>query len=132
MDRRMWILTTTWTRTLAAAAIVASPGHAEAQLKKIDAATAREMLSSPHAGEPAWWVASNAGYRARNDRLPDYYAMRFELAPGGYASTGCRWGARDGELRAGSATSEAKARAARRKGLKGGRPPGSGKKRKGG
>lgn len=100
MDRRTRILTTTWTRTLvlAAAAIVASPGHAEAQLKKIDAATARELLSSPHAGEPGWWVASNADHRARNDRLPDYYAMRFELAPGGYASTGCMWGGRDGEL----------------------------------
>lgn len=87
-----------WALILAAATALAGAGPAEAQLKKIDAATAKEMLSSPHAGEEGWWVASNADYRAEDDSRPDYYAMRFELAPGGYASTGCMWGGRDGEV----------------------------------
>lgn len=55
------------------------------------------MMVSQARGD-GWWTASNAEYRARDDRLPDYYAMRFELAPGGYASVGCMWGGRDGEL----------------------------------
>jgi len=68
----------------------------EAPRPALDAETAREMLAR-QARADGWWVASNAEHRARNDALPDYYAMRFELGPAGYSSTGCMWGGRDGE-----------------------------------
>jgi len=74
-----------------------SPASAQDRTRpRIDAETARELLASRARGG-GWWVASNAEHRTRDDRVPDYYAMRYELVPGGFASTGCMWGGRDGE-----------------------------------
>lgn len=66
------------------------------------------------------------GYALHWDELDVHFTVPGLLA--GRLGSGV-W-MREHARRAGSVTSEAKARAARRNGLKGGRPPGSGKKRK--
>jgi len=68
------------------------------------------------------------GYALHWDDIDVHYTVAGLLA----GRLGSRIWMQEHARRAGRATSEAKARAARRNGLKGGRPPGSGKEKSGG